>query len=148
MRGNLDGVEYSVSGGRSIPACAGEPQTTSCVSTWASVYPRLCGGTVYEEYCVGGLYGLSPPVRGNQRLDKRDNQRLRSIPACAGEPLQPYQPDKAKKVYPRLCGGTRGLKDQDTGQEGLSPPVRGNLDKSRPHPDRIRSIPACAGEPI
>ena len=53
-----------------------------------------------------GTGGLSPPVRGNRDLDQLRNEILRSIPACAGEPMSGLV--------------SAGNKD------GLSPPVRGN----------------------
>ena len=50
-------------------------------------------------------------------------------------------------VYPRVCGGTDLLTDEALDRVGLSLRVRGN----RGGPDflrhRVRSIPACAGEP-
>ena len=32
--------------------------------------------------------------------------RLRSIPACAGEPRAAGSANAAQRVYPRVCGGT------------------------------------------
>ena len=53
--------------------------------------------------------GLSPRVRGNQRqpADKRCYDG--SIPACAGEPADPYEVAERAAVYPRVCGGTVGV---------------------------------------
>ena len=63
VRGNQLELTRQGAGGRSIPACAGEPE----------------GGS------PGLSQGLSPRVRGN--LTVEDERRTRSIPACAGEPL-------------------------------------------------------------
>ena len=70
--------------------------------------------------------GLSPRVRGN-RIGASGNQwRIRSIPACAGEPDDPVTDDVEPGVYPRVCGGT-GLERVMIGTaQGLSPRVRGN----------------------
>ena len=51
--------------------------------------------------------GLSPRVRGNPTDDAVGQTALRSIPACAGEPLQCKEESMNDKVYPRVCGGTR-----------------------------------------
>ena len=92
------------------------------------VYPRVCGGT--RDRC---------PVNGARRL--------RSIPACAGEPpaRSPFHPKH--KVYPRVCGGTAKSSGDRSDVIGLSPRVRGNRPLSIPSSSASGSIPACAGEP-
>ena len=71
--------------------------------------------------------GLSPRVRGNHWGWKWRLQRMRSIPACAGEPAP--QPLSIRAV------------------EGLSPRVRGNHVVATDWATCAGSIPACAGEP-
>ena len=51
--------------------------------------------------------GLSPRVRGNPRHRNSSTLEVRSIPACAGEPLTIRPPPQEARVYPRVCGGTR-----------------------------------------
>ena len=46
VRGNRYRVNLVRFQRRSIPACAGEPDTASSVSISRSVYPRVCGGTL------------------------------------------------------------------------------------------------------
>ena len=46
-----------------------------------------------------------------------------------------------------MCGGTEGVVDRGFRLRGLSPRVRGNLDKDRFTVFNGGSIPACAGEP-
>ena len=46
-----------------------------------------------------------------------------------------------------MCGGARILGDRDDRGRGLSPRVRGSLDRGRSADGQVRSIPACAGEP-
>ena len=74
--------------------------------------------------------------------------RVRSIPACAGEPFCPSSDSFHSAVYPRVCGGTWGGCRFAGRGVGLSPRVRGN----RVLVDEARlvsgSIPACAGEPV
>ena len=51
------------------------------------------------------------------------------------------------RVYPRVCGGTQVTDRFAGGHWGLSPRVRGNLQRRYQHNRRLGSIPACAGEP-
>ena len=113
---------------RSIPACAGEPPETGAVWNRPWVYPRVCGGTnplVEQVQDFGGLsprvrgnptnpggvghtWGLSPRVRGNPGQGGVAGIQEGSIPACAGEPEAAGSPSPQGRVYPRVCGGTRG----------------------------------------
>ena len=167
VRGNLRGWPMWWIARRSIPACAGEPTAHCCTKRRSRVYPRVCGGTfrsarrppprlVYPRVCGGTFMrdverdyavGLSPRVRGNPMGSPPRPPCGRSIPACAGEPLEWRRHVFALRVYPRVCGGTSGAYSRDLIGVGLSPRVRGNL-----HHDVLlraegRSIPACAGEP-
>ena len=131
----------------SIPACAGEPQCPSRHRGRARVYPRVCGGTNSFGSRPMRAAGLSPRVRGNRCWPAASSARARSIPACAGEPKGRGTAPTAKRVYPRVCGGTRLSRPLAEFDEGLSPRVRGNRGRNgRPH-QWIGSIPACAGEP-
>ena len=87
----------------------------------------MCGGTTDVGARVMMHSGLSPRVRGNHEQLPRRVLRLRSIPACAGEPSMVFDTDIGLKVYPRVCGG--------------------NPSATRPGCLASRSIPACAGEP-
>ena len=168
VRGNPTGHFQAVAGVWSIPACAGEPRLPMLRLARAGVYPRVCGGTRIRRRTSWTAGGLSPRVRGNQLAGTAGIQRRRSIPACAGEPLQGGRDQVVDGVYPRVCGGThqRGPKSGPPGQvyprvcggtrevqstrlcpSGLSPRVRGNQAPLRPIPQPRRSIPACAGEP-
>ena len=93
------------------------------------------------------VMGLSPRVRGNQAKERHVINRSRSIPACAGEPASHNLRTTTSRVYPRVCGGTKGVVVGPPNLSGLSPRVRGNPVLKRLVPDGGRSIPACAGEP-
>ena len=148
VRGNLDAGADAGQGMRSIPACAGEPIAAMSSSVSVKVYPRVCGGTLADSPLTAGSPGLSPRVRGNQRRHPGPDDRIRSIPACAGEPLAVAVGVNVFRVYPRVCGGTRATCSARCAMTGLSPRVRGNpAGSGPPHPGR-RSIPACAGEPV
>ena len=71
----------------------------------------MCGGTVTAAQHCCAQRGLSPRVRGNQRVGVTRLQHPRSIPACAGEPLSLYWYNNGGKVYPRVCGGTEASDD-------------------------------------
>ena len=133
---------------RVYPACAGEPCNVVMTSPRFWVYPRVCGGTPEAMWRSRQRIGLSPRVRGNLLSRLQHNAQVRSIPACAGEPGTKATCLYAIWVYPRVCGGTAvGLGVSDN-LRGLSPRVRGNLDKSVVGVGGERSIPACAGEPF
>ncbi len=132
----------------SIPACAGEPIIGLALVGRLKVYPRVCGGTTLSEAALRLLAGLSPRVRGNQIDAYLQAVGRGSIPACAGEPSRLFRRERARAVYPRVCGGTRGYGDRDASRDGLSPRVRGNHDRPPFALLHIRSIPACAGEPL
>ena len=131
----------------SIPACAGEP--AAGIFRWVGdeVYPRVCGGTRSGLAARRSACGLSPRVRGNPQGVEGTHTPHGSIPACAGEPQPCPFLQVLCEVYPRVCGGTRPSCATEHSAQGLSPRVRGNLDRNLLHIERHRSIPACAGEP-
>ena len=147
MRGNRLGLVKSHNISRSIPAYAGEPSTAPPPGDFPVVYPRVCGGThiVGHRHCH--FSGLSPRMRGNPTPCLYRNKGLGSIPAYAGEPrLSPPAPTP-RRVYPRVCGGTRGGPALAVRRAGLSPRMRGNRRNGNRNRRRRRSIPAYAGEP-
>ena len=65
VRGNHNAmVEAGMLWG-SIPACAGEPRSTTPRVGRFTVYPRVCGGTYNLDDISDVVGGLSPRVRGN-----------------------------------------------------------------------------------
>ena len=133
---------------RSIPACAGEPCSTAACWHLRRVYPRVCGGTWVVLMDITGAQGLSPRVRGNLQSRPYEPGFKRSIPACAGEPTRCEMCLTARQVYPRVCGGTYHNGTEVSHGSGLSPRVRGNHLAVLLHNETVRSIPACAGEPL
>ena len=147
VRGNPFGVAAGQRWPGSIPACAGEPRRGTASILLRRVYPRVCGGTILCPATGAEIWGLSPRVRGNLGGTPVAACSLRSIPACAGEPLAGGLAAAIARVYPRVCGGTSFCVRPLDGGNGLSPRVRGNragLSCGVPAPG---SIPACAGEP-
>ena len=147
MRGNHLASSFTSTSRRSIPACAGEPWRAWRWLWPQRVYPRVCGGTPPGCVAITSCTGLSPRVRGNPVRPRPREQVIRSIPACAGEPLLRRMFTSAAKVYPRVCGGTTAATSSRPPPAALSPRVRGNH-RNRLCPRHvIGSIPACAGEP-
>ena len=131
----------------SIPAWAGEPDKQGTHPDYATVYPRVGGGTPGQFLGPVHLLGLSPRGRGNpSQLDLR-MAYPRSIPAWAGEPPKPKPLRRRRGVYPRVGGGTALVLPQLPPAQGLSPRGRGNPPRASSSPSRCRSIPAWAGEP-
>ena len=147
VRGNLQVTGVIRVSKRSIPACAGEPYRNRNSSRQATVYPRVCGGTIENHAIRLPQRGLSPRVRGNPLPARQNGRYPRSIPACAGEPLTMPGGGQHLKVYPRVCGGTVARRRRHPFDDGLSPRVRGNRRPRRHREQPRRSIPACAGEP-
>ncbi len=110
----------------SIPASAGEPPPGPCAARRCGVYPRECGGTSRNSRQAAQPSGLSPRVRGNPYLDSTGSTTMRSIPASAGEPTHCRILWRARRVYPRECGGTQRQWVCPRTVQGLSPRVRGN----------------------
>ena len=106
VRGNLVHFYQKPIGKRSIPACAGEPIASAHLYVVDRVYPRVCGGTISARCSGDSRRGLSPRVRGNLQLFCRPAEKIRSIPACAGEPVIHTVKQANGAVYPRVCGGT------------------------------------------
>ena len=147
VRGNPDDLVDDVRPAGSIPACAGEPRSSSTSTLASWVYPRVCGGTHVRQDQFASMAGLSPRVRGNRRKSPQGRLQCGSIPACAGEPRRGSAGTARGGVYPRVCGGTRLALLRGQRVRGLSPRVRGNLDARICDVRRLGSIPACAGEP-
>ena len=131
----------------SIPAHAGEPSPVSSWSRSIPVYPRPRGGTAQRPDHGRESDGLSPPTRGNLDGLRSQQERNRSIPAHAGEPLPPRGCRGRRGVYPRPRGGTNDFADGGRCVGGLSPPTRGNQSWPASTRRSTRSIPAHAGEP-
>ena len=148
VRGNLRPTHVPIPNLGSIPACAGEPTTRWARRGCSRVYPRVCGGTSYSRPSTRTMPGLSPRVRGNPGRGARRDRRLRSIPACAGEPRTKLTAAARLWVYPRVCGGTLAHPRLSLAEQGLSPRVRGNHSIGFRHDIPFGSIPACAGEPM
>ncbi len=105
VRGSPRCQEYAGSTARSIPACAGEPATTTRGRCSIGVDPRVCGGARGCRRPRWTHRGRSPRVRGSRCSSRRARRGAGSIPACAGEPRDRAAGRIARRVDPRVCGG-------------------------------------------
>ena len=147
VRGNRSSALSATAFSRSIPACTGEPASNREPAAAPGVYPRVYGGTVAPQHLAVGGGGLSPRVRGNPHCPPVQPPDAGSIPACTGEPRPSCGRRCAKRVYPRVYGGTKFSAYALFDMRGLSPRVRGNPAHRISSGSGQRSIPACTGEP-
>ena len=132
VRGSRDyGLPGDLCAG-SIPACAGQPLTTSPYPTGVTVYPRVCGAAAAHAAVLGFRLGLSPRVRGSQDHALKERGGGGSIPACAGQPSPRQSQQRSPTVYPRVCGAAKVRSREFVEGLGLSPRVRGSQFKAHP----------------
>ncbi len=92
--------------------------------------------------------GLSPCVRGYQRFGKVAEDDCGSIPVCTGLPSPSTCLSSVPRVYPRVYGATSLMLPIAVTFWGLSPCVRGYLERGFHPAPRPGSIPVCTGLPI
>ena len=132
---------------RSIPACTGNPNIVLRWDRQTKVYPRVYGeSTDIRRMNIPGM-GLSPRVRGIPVADCPDAPDVGSIPACTGNPPSRKEALPIRGVYPRVYGESRSALAVEATAVGLSPRVRGIPAYHADRAVRLRSIPACTGNP-
>ena len=130
---------------RFIPACAGNRSNASIITSPIPVHPRVCGEQIVIVVPGGNSDGSSPRVRGTVPETVYKRSRLRFIPACAGNRQRDLRRRSPPPVHPRVCGEQRRPHNKRTGRDGSSPRVRGTGQGALSGEDRVRFIPACAG---
>ena len=130
----------------SIPAWAGETESSFNYGRDLGVYPRVGGGNAWWRQYRDRGYGLSPRGRGKLCAGSDDGADDGSIPAWAGETK--YRALKASRsaVYPRVGGGNGFGVGRPYPGQGLSPRGRGKPAGTRYSVTLTGSIPAWAGE--
>ena len=131
----------------SIPACTGNPAAGFRYDPRGQVYPRVYGESAPAPAgpCAGD--GLSPRVRGIRGGSPGRRAGRGSIPACTGNPPRDAGPAGIPGVYPRVYGESIRSARRWSGARGLSPRVRGILNRLSGQDLAPRSIPACTGNP-
>ena len=92
--------------------------------------------------------GSSPRVRGTEPFEPELGQRLRFIPACAGNGSLLSGAPAAVTVHPRVCGERPCAACGAPLAIGSSPRVRGTVREQGHRHRRVRFIPACAGNGV
>ncbi len=147
VRGSRAAIRASRGRRGSIPACAGEPCSSSGNGCPSRVDPRVCGGASPARPMSASARGRSPRVRGSLAAHGSDDGCDGSIPACAGEPSTSARVVVTAGVDPRVCGGAYVVKTGGLFPQGRSPRVRGSHARRVAQRHGLGSIPACAGEP-
>jgi len=112
---------------RSIPACAGEPNSRLASRCASKVDPRMRGGARLLAVGQHQLQGRSPHARGSHVVGSCAAGDDGSIPACAGEPRSRSPRPAAPGVDPRMRGGAARTHQASKGTWGRSPHARGSL---------------------
>ena len=146
VRGKRQDCRLSDSGGRIIPARAGQTHERKEMQKRASDHPRACGA---NDFLIAGANvgcGSSPRVRGKPVHMMHYAMPRRIIPARAGQTSCSARPAAANPDHPRACGANRSAGWWTLGTSGSSPRVRGKHLGSVPGHDSHRIIPARAGQ--
>ena len=130
-----------------IPAPAGQPISTGETAVSARAYPRTCGAA--RQTISGPLapQGLSPHLRGSHVPATCKNCLQGPIPAPAGQPAWQPVGRPPPRAYPRTCGAAPGSGRTGNRPSGLSPHLRGSLQRTALRPCALGPIPAPAGQP-
>ena len=148
VRGILIQRDLEGMGSGSIPACAGNPESSRPITSRPRVHPRVCGESDSTDTATVARLGPSPRVRGIPGRAAGRALSPGSIPACAGNPRASAPEVESDWVHPRVCGESEGTDYYGGDKPGPSPRVRG-IRRSTYRPSvRARSIPACAGNPL
>ena len=92
------------------------------------------------------MQGSSPRVRGKPIRERREVDRCRLIPACAGKTDHQTHFTQNWRAHPRVCGENPVKHCAEIEPGGSSPRVRGKRIRHRQHFHSNRLIPACAGK--
>ena len=130
---------------RFIPAWAGN-RTLICVAcTGAAVHPRVGGEQLFPVPNRVIFAGSSPRGRGTGLASGAAGERLRFIPAWAGNREGRQLQGKPAAVHPRVGGEQRSLRFQIAAAAGSSPRGRGTVRVETIPRGIFRFIPAWAG---
>ena len=145
LRGTPDEPGKRTSGGRFIPAPAGNTCALQSCESAPTVHPRACGEHGLPHGLVIVQYGSSPRLRGTRQLAKSYGWRARFIPAPAGNTVLKIADTKFFSVHPRACGEHASVFGVRPSNPGSSPRLRGTPEDGPAQRDPLRFIPAPAG---
>ncbi len=114
---------------RFIPAHAGNACHGGNRLDYLSVHPRACGERNDGALTVNGTDGSSPRMRGTPRSSSNPPQRIRFIPAHAGNAVVAFNHPQDVPVHPRACGERTGSGAATFMPSGSSPRMRGTQNR-------------------
>ena len=130
---------------RFIPAYAGNATRSSLSPLNISVHPRIRGERPSTSSLGSRNAGSSPHARGTRSVFKTVLHRDRFIPACAGNANWRFRARCVGTVHPRMRGERGKCSRCPHVQRGSSPHARGTHLNGTHNPEKLRFIPACAG---
>ncbi|KFI72990.1 hypothetical protein BMIN_0703 [Bifidobacterium minimum] len=146
VRGKHRASRSATHHGRIIPASAGQTDWTGMTWILDEDHPRECGANP----CAGGRYrrtgGSSPRVRGKHGRARTVSPDRRIIPASAGQTHCSIVRLTGWADHPRECGANRPTPLDRPARRGSSPRVRGKQTRTHRKRNRVRIIPASAGQ--
>ena len=145
MRGTGARARYARSAERFIPAHAGNSRSARVSQCLRPVHPRACGEQLVGLNPGTRTPGSSPRMRGTGIWPWLTGDRLRFIPAHAGNRRTRSAGTARQTVHPRACGEQQALPASRDGQPGSSPRMRGTGRAPPKIPPTDRFIPAHAG---
>ncbi len=126
-RGSRRAGRVRDAGRGSIPACAGQPDEDQVPLGHPGVDPRVRGAAAATSTADDVSTGRSPRARGSHRRRRRRAGCWRSIPACAGQPVEPTEAAHRYRVDPRVRGAASPCFASSGDSAGRSPRARGSL---------------------
>ena len=146
MRGKRVLFDGELAHERIIPAHAGQTGVADTTDAMRTDHPRTCGANaVVPPHAVGWL-GSSPHMRGKPHHEPSRARHTRIIPAHAGQTHLDDHRHSAWADHPRTCGANELSIDLGCFASGSSPHMRGKLAVADTEEDRVRIIPAHAGQ--
>ena len=136
---------HHLGGPRFIPAGAGNTLLDQPHGMPTPVHPRGCGEHIVKAAFFIFNAGSSPRVRGTPRVVTGRDNKIRFIPAGAGNTLRATVRAERSSVHPRGCGEHLSRAVAENKFAGSSPRVRGTQPGGRAAPRHPRFIPAGAG---
>ena len=144
-RGTPRGAVVDVGLGRFIPARAGNTPASTSQSVASPVHPRSRGEHLADSHRRTYDFGSSPLARGTHLLCSQPVEKVRFIPARAGNTTSPRSARACAPVHPRSRGEHDRRAMRDSSLYGSSPLARGTRGGPLALARGDRFIPARAG---
>ena len=144
-RGTQRDGGHAGSGGRFIPARAGNTFSVPPRGSWSTVHPRSRGEHACSRRGTRRCNGSSPLARGTHWDWRIGDDLIRFIPARAGNTNASCWKGRVSTVHPRSRGEHLTPATPTDAAPGSSPLARGTRLRELGDRDSVRFIPARAG---